>query len=180
MSFASLEEAWGVPAFGDQRPGPKPQQEPQQAPQQQPRPARPDREFPSAFDHGSDRRTVLPQQQVDDPGSEERVARDVLERAFRTRGAAAVLELLPVECQRQVVARAAAAQAPARRLRRRPRRRRRQRGGSWLRAVTRALSDPNVLLLLLVAAFVAMWSWDTRAEVPNIASLHMSPFPMGR
>lgn len=172
MTFASLEEAWGVPAFGD--PGEKPQAQEPAAPQQ--------REFPSAYEHGPARRqspTPPRQAALEDPGEEERVARGVLERAFRTRGTAGVLELLPSDCQRQVIGRAAAAQRP--RMRRRRRRRRDWRRPSWMRSVSKWLSDPNVLLLLLVAAFVVMMTWDSRPSdaLPNIASLHMSPFPLG-
>lgn len=176
MTFASLEEAWGVPAFGD--PGDKPPQtqEPAAPPQQ--------REFPTAYEHGSRRQSPSPPRQaaLEDPGEEERVARGVLERAFRTRGTAGVLELLPKDCQRQVVGAAAVATARRAPMRRRRMRRRRQwRRPSWMRRVSEWLSDPNVLILLLVAAFVIMMTWDSRPSdaLPNIASLHMSPFPLG-
>lgn len=173
MTFASLEEAWGVPAFGD--PVDKPRQEPQQEPQA----ASPQREFPTAYEHGRRQSSPPPPRQVamDDPGEEERVARQVLERAFRTRGTVGVLELLPAQCQRAVVGRAA---MQARGPMRRRQRRRRQRRPSWMRTVGKWLSDPNVLLLLLLAAFAVMLTWgEGRAPEPSIASLHMSPFPLG-
>lgn len=167
MTFASLEEAWGVPAFAAAA-------EHESRPPQQQR-----REFPKAYGGGGEEPVSVAPAKPFDAGDEEQAVRGALERAYRARGTLGVLELLPPECHRQVAASVAASRP--RRGPQRPRRRRHRRR-SWVRRLTDALSDPNnVLLLLLLAAFVVVLTWEgSRAqELPNIASLHMSPFPLG-
>lgn len=179
MTFASLEEAWGVPAFGDAaRPGPFAGEGPPTQTQTKP---------VQAFDPGETRGRTTAASVQDD---EVVVTRGVLQRAYRDRGTAGVLSLLPAECQESMLQ---LQRSPGRGEMRGPGPRGGPRGGrrrrrrpSWAKrmgkSISRALSDPNVLLLIVVALFAVLVMWDSKPAAdtfPSIASLHLSPFPLG-
>jgi len=92
--------------------------------------------------------------------------RRALAQAYGRYGMPGVLRLMPREAAFE--------------LKRFAREGRKCRKSLW-RRLGKLLSNPDVLLLGLVLAFVAMVMWGARAEpaMPAMTSLHMSPFPLG-
>jgi hypothetical protein len=171
MAFASLEEAWGVPSLEGpggaavdlrherQPPGQPPGQPPERTPfarMARPRAAPDDGDLLAPAD-------LAPPAPARDADADLAGARRLLEATYDRYGLPGLLRLLP--------RRATSA------LRRKCRR---GGGGVW-RGIRRLLSSADAVLVVLVAAFVALALWDTRAApaVPPLTSLHMSPFPLG-
>lgn len=157
MAFASLEEAWGVATLGEAK-----------------APASPSTAAAAAaVSTPTAARYESPRQEAALDTDEDAIARRVLDRAYRQRGMAGVLALLPK--------RAARRHASGRRGRRSAG----GRGGEVWEWLSDVLSDPDVVLFLLVASFIMLVAWGalrdaTRPDVmPSLASLHMSPFPLG-
>lgn len=177
MAFASLQEAWGVPTLGGAEsaaPAAAFERDSTYAAAQEPELPSPPPATPAARDARRRGRVAAPAAAADE--EDVAAAMRVLEAAYGRGGTDAVLELLP--------------RGVARRLSRRRRRRRRgssssRHGGPWA-WLARVAADPDTALLVLVAAFLALLAWDScggsRSELvggPSLASLHMSPFPLG-
>lgn len=161
MSFATLEEAWGVrslvppPPAADVADPPLPPSRRLRA--SRGRPLRP---------HAA--AVVDPD---DDPDAQ--AVRRVLARAYEQYGPQGVARLLPPGAMLDI---ASVGGGPGGR---------RGRRGCWRRWLARKLKKPETLLLVLLCAFALFVAWDATAAraaataVPSLASLHMTPFSLG-
>ena len=184
MSFATLEEAWGVPRFSadnarlsddDHRPSDHGSPGHGSSGHGSPdhgssghgssghgRRRDPSRSFPRPFN--GDLPDAPPRSEAEDTQTEE--TRRFLARTYARYGVQGLLRLMP----REALPRLGGG---------------RRHGGPGLwDAVARALSKPENVLFLLVAMFAVVVVWDALkpgagAVQPSLASLHMSPFPLG-
>lgn len=157
MSFATLEEAWGMTPGGFDQGFDQPSRvEVQRTPfSRLPRP-----------------RAAAADGPFDQPSSEDRQDAEVqgvrrfLARSYARYGAAGIARLLPPE---------AAAETQSLLMARRHHKGRRRR---WcLKKMLRKLLQPEVLLLLLVAAFVAFVAWDWASSRAVVQPTMYAPPP---
>ena len=193
MSFATIEEAWGVPRFSagnapadhlDRDRHDRDQDRSQDRGQGRGRddhrrgggghqrrrdPSRPGGSFPRAFDSADDGFAppvdAPPRSEAEDTDAEN--TRRFLARTYARYGVPGLLRVMP----REALPHFGGA---------------RRRGPGLWGAVVRALSKPEHVLFVLVALFALVVLWDALARPaaaaavqPSLASLHMSPFPLG-
>lgn len=161
MSFATLEEAWGVPSFAG---GVKPVHPPTVPTpvMQRHRKIRPPKKSAAA--------AVEPQRPefiaTHDDTELQNVQRGIA-RAYARFGPGFVAKLLPAAARHDLGIHHSG-------------KRRRNRFGQWVRSLLRR---PETLLVVLLVVFGAVWLWDSvsssRAATPSLASLHMTPFSLG-
>lgn len=162
MSFATLEEAWGMSTLGPV--GPPVTAAP--PPLLRHRPGR--QPFSSLRQPGAADNLPgdgeLPRSASDDLDYQN--TQRYLARAYARFGPGVLLKLMPPEAVRQLGVVAS--------------RRRVRRGGWNLRAM---LNKPEALLFVLILAFVGFVLWDAWSPRggggPSMASLHMAPFSTG-
>lgn len=177
MSFATLEEAWGLASF-EVAPPPRGLPEPRGPPEQQqhhrrPRaPAQPAQPAQPAEPRRFALAAPAPQGYDKDDGEDTQPTRRVLARTYARFGLEGVLRLMPREALQQLNRVAAA------------------RGGGGGGAGSRLWDDfvafvscPEKMLLLLLCAFALLVVWDglqadhAANAAASLASLHMAPFP---
>lgn len=174
MSFATLEEAWGVRSLVP----PPAAAEPPEAAADLPPPVgrggklrrrpwsktRP----PGARDEAA---AYAPAPAPVDDDADAQALRRLLARAYGRYGPQGVARLLPPGAMLDIANAGGGHRGGGRR--------------SWRRWLARVFRKPETLLLVLLCAFALFVAWDAvsarggAAAVPSLASLHMTPFSLG-
>lgn len=164
MSFATLEEAWGVTSFA----GPRPQR-PLQSPAAPLADSRPQKPLARARQVRARVAAAATPEFIN--ASEDVEFQNVqraLAQAYVRFGPRFVARLLPPEARHEIRQGGGGD---------------RRRGGgfgAWARDVMRS---PETVLFVLIGLFVALWAWDafssSSRQSATLASLHMSPFSLG-
>lgn len=155
MSFATLEEAWGVSSFAASRPS-------QPAQSRMPSPSQPVPRVASK--RMARQQTKSPEFIAPTDDVELQNVQRALARAYTRFGPGFVARLLPPEARHDLGLHAG---------------KRRHGLGAWLRKMLRS---PETMVFVLVAVLVLFWAWDSFSSsrsAPSLASLHMSPFSLG-
>ena len=197
MSFATLEEAWGVPKFAAADSPPALLGEAPRVDGHHRRPTtaarrrwfgsergkpRPRDEWDSPLDRadgpldrpdgplgpGSDDRPLGPVPRSEADAATVQETRRFLARTYARFGVPGLVRLLPREAAMEMGV---------------PLRRDGLGVGDRIwNAILRALSTPETVLFFLLAAFAVVLLWERREaapQLPSLASLHMAPFPLG-